>query len=407
MIEQIMYFALGLLMAALVTIALLPALWRRAVRLTQSQLEATLPLSPEEIAAEKDQLRAAHAVELRRMETRLEAAESALQVEKTEGGAKTTAIQLHEATIARQSEAMEAQQAELRSKREQITGLEQDIAILERERDNLATNLSAARITNQALDQDIINLRQLAGQSQARASEAEAQVAALTQKLADSQTVATQLRSDLQGKSDELRQAARKLREAAEQVALANRKLTAAETLANDHQRTIDDLQIERLNLIDEAGQLTRERDHERIERAALQNQVDLLSRQVSEASATVATTRGRQGDVVRDLTRTVETLRKDKRASEEDASRLRLEKTMLEGELRRLSRAHALQVERGDAPPLPLSAAAAATTVESAQPALPDLIGEPAATLELATEPPAPQPRPHKPRSAPDAAGT
>ena len=41
-IENIMYFALGLLVAGLVALAVLPAVWRRAVRLTKKRIDAVL-----------------------------------------------------------------------------------------------------------------------------------------------------------------------------------------------------------------------------------------------------------------------------------------------------------------------------------------------------------------------------
>lgn len=67
-----MIFALGFLSAGLLALIGLPALWRRALRLTRRRLEMQLPLSPAEIVAERDQVRAEAAVEIRRAEQRLE-----------------------------------------------------------------------------------------------------------------------------------------------------------------------------------------------------------------------------------------------------------------------------------------------------------------------------------------------
>lgn len=63
-----MIFALGFLTAGLLTLVFLPAIWRRAQRLSQRRLEQRLPVSMAEIAAERDQLRAEFAVEQRRIE---------------------------------------------------------------------------------------------------------------------------------------------------------------------------------------------------------------------------------------------------------------------------------------------------------------------------------------------------
>ena len=97
-------FTLGVLTTGLLALAALPAIWRRAVRLSMARLSRLVPLSSDEIAAERDHIRAAHAVELRRTEQRLErgdAARAALLSE--EGRLKTRIVVLEqEGALARQ-----------------------------------------------------------------------------------------------------------------------------------------------------------------------------------------------------------------------------------------------------------------------------------------------------------------
>ena len=57
-IEQAMYFALGFLIAGLVFLMLLPAFWRRAMRLSMRRLQMLAPMSMDEVTAERDLLRA-------------------------------------------------------------------------------------------------------------------------------------------------------------------------------------------------------------------------------------------------------------------------------------------------------------------------------------------------------------
>jgi chromosome segregation ATPase len=71
-IEQAMIFALGFLVAGLLALAFVPAVWARANRLTRRQLEMQIPLSVQEILAERDQLRAEFAVERCRLDQRAE-----------------------------------------------------------------------------------------------------------------------------------------------------------------------------------------------------------------------------------------------------------------------------------------------------------------------------------------------
>jgi chromosome segregation ATPase len=72
-IENIMYFVLGLLMAGLLALIILPAVWRRAVRLTKKRIEAATPMTMAEFRADKDQLRAEFALSTRRLEMNVEA----------------------------------------------------------------------------------------------------------------------------------------------------------------------------------------------------------------------------------------------------------------------------------------------------------------------------------------------
>src|SRR6478735_10125931 len=72
-IENVMYFVLGLLVAGLLALIILPAVWRRAVRLTKKRIEAATPMTMAEFRADKDQLRAEFALATRRLEMNVEA----------------------------------------------------------------------------------------------------------------------------------------------------------------------------------------------------------------------------------------------------------------------------------------------------------------------------------------------
>lgn len=68
MVLAIMYSVLGFLVATLLALLILPAVWRRAVRLTTKRIEGAIPVSMAEIQADKDQLRAEFAMSARRLE---------------------------------------------------------------------------------------------------------------------------------------------------------------------------------------------------------------------------------------------------------------------------------------------------------------------------------------------------
>lgn len=72
MLQAILYFVLGFLSAALIALMVSPAIWNRAVVLTKRRIEASVPLTLNEIQADKDQLRAEFAMSTRRLEMSVE-----------------------------------------------------------------------------------------------------------------------------------------------------------------------------------------------------------------------------------------------------------------------------------------------------------------------------------------------
>jgi chromosome segregation ATPase len=128
-IEQAMVFALGFLAAGLIALAAAPAFWRRAIRLSTRRLEMQLPLSPEEILAGRDLLRAEFAVERRRLEQKAEALNVVHAADMTELGR-------HAAIIA-------AQDADLRALSEQDSERRAELAALQRALAETSAELAA------------------------------------------------------------------------------------------------------------------------------------------------------------------------------------------------------------------------------------------------------------------------
>jgi len=328
---------------------------------------------------------------------------------------KDDTIASHEASIA----ALRKEGDELRAT---ITTLTDRIAVLEAERANLVTNLDTARLASQTLSDEGLALRQAADQRSARIAELETHAEMQAARLADSQQVAQSVQDEVRTKSDELRLAARQLREAAAHIAQSDRKLAAAEALATDRLETIESLQAERLELIEETGRLTRERDHERIDRQAIANQLtrtidrleltgetaeaqiaalkseleshgqatqsaaasqlramddirierarlqdrtsqlektlardtERLTNEISELKEALAQSRATAAaaqELTQDLTRSIDGLKQDHRAAEEELSSTRLERLALEQELSRLRR-QATPPKDPEAPP-------------------------------------------------------
>src|SRR6202166_874840 len=92
MIEPIMFFGIGFLVAALIGLVVIPLVHGRAVRLTMRRLEASTPLSMAEIQADKDQLRAEFAMSTRRLEMSVDQLKTRSTGQLADLGKKTDVI---------------------------------------------------------------------------------------------------------------------------------------------------------------------------------------------------------------------------------------------------------------------------------------------------------------------------
>jgi chromosome segregation ATPase len=133
-----MYFALGLLTAGLLGLMIAPAVWRRAVRLTRTRIERSVPLTLAEIQADKDQLRAEFAMSTRRLEMSVErlkekAAEQLIEINrKRELISRLTNEHTGRADTLKRLEAHEADLRErLRAKEESLANTTAEFSNLE------------------------------------------------------------------------------------------------------------------------------------------------------------------------------------------------------------------------------------------------------------------------------------
>jgi chromosome segregation ATPase len=117
-IESTLFFTLGFLCAGFLALMIAPAIWRRAVNLTRRRIEASVPLTLNEIQADKDKLRAEFAMSTRRLEMSIKgfkekAAEQIAEIGRSREELKRLAAERDEKHAA--ITALEAQGAELRA----------------------------------------------------------------------------------------------------------------------------------------------------------------------------------------------------------------------------------------------------------------------------------------------------
>jgi chromosome segregation ATPase len=129
MIEPVMYFGIGFLVAALLCLLFVPLVHNRAVRLTMKRLEAATPLSISEIRADKDQLRAEFAMSTRRLEMSVEKMKTKTTTQLAELGKKTDAINHLKKELGEKTATIFALEARDKTLREQLRSTEEEFQI--------------------------------------------------------------------------------------------------------------------------------------------------------------------------------------------------------------------------------------------------------------------------------------
>jgi chromosome segregation ATPase len=100
LIEQAIFAAVGFLTATLLALATAPAVTSRARRLASARARLLAPLSEAQAVADRDALRAQHALDIHRLERRIAAAEEDVATRRAELGRQITRnVMLEESTI--------------------------------------------------------------------------------------------------------------------------------------------------------------------------------------------------------------------------------------------------------------------------------------------------------------------
>lgn len=103
-----MIFALGACIAGLLALLCLPAISRRALRMAQAAVERQMPISVDEIVAQRDLLRAEFATERRRLEQAVERAGEVHARDMIEAGRRTSEVARLGSELARTTAAHDA-----------------------------------------------------------------------------------------------------------------------------------------------------------------------------------------------------------------------------------------------------------------------------------------------------------
>jgi chromosome segregation ATPase len=184
LVEQAIFSCVGFLLAALLAVAAAPAVSRRARRLAEARARLLAPLSEAQAIADRDALRAEHAVERLRLVQRLSAVEDIAARRLIEVGrhaARVLALEDDIAALPR--EAFEAAKREAEELRAELDAAQVELRDLTNQRDlsDAACRAAEARRSNLAAALD---------QRRATIAALETRVAALEARLEDSERAA-------------------------------------------------------------------------------------------------------------------------------------------------------------------------------------------------------------------------
>lgn len=153
MIEFALLFGLGFLSAALLAMLVAPAIHRRIVRYTENRIKATLPISPQEVRAQRDMARAIYAAENARTKQEL--------VQERD---KTVGLQIRNNALTEEMRRLQSEAAELRAQIDTMDAEAADARSRLRQEENqleqLKATIEALEEAVAAKDLEIENLQQ-------------------------------------------------------------------------------------------------------------------------------------------------------------------------------------------------------------------------------------------------------
>ncbi|MBB4571868.1 hypothetical protein [Rhizobium lentis] len=267
MIEYALLFGLGFLTAAFLVFLISPAIHRRIVWYTENRLKATMPLSPQEVRAQKDMVRALYAAENARTtqdllrerekslslqlrhdalavdagrlaadigelqaqigEMHVEAAEQRSHLRKDENYISQLKTNLHiaEQSAANKESELAAMRTRLSKLSEQTDGLRIDLAARETEAESLKFRANALRDERDTLRQDVTLLQKRAKDAEQKLTQQQHMVIRLEDKAARESASAAEKETLLARRQQEIVKLKEQLKAANAEIRRINRVL--------------------------------------------------------------------------------------------------------------------------------------------------------------------------------------
>ncbi len=266
MIESVMYFGIGFLVAALLCLLFVPLVHNRAVRLTMKRLEAATPLSIAEIRADKDQLRAEFAMSTRRLEMSVEKMKAKTTTQLVELGKKTDAINQLKKELGEKTATIFALEARDKTLRDQLRATEEEFQIKSgslREAERLLADKESelTKLLGELGERSLI-----ADSQRTEIAALHTQVEAMKVSVADHEHAVaeaegrmTRERADAETAANELAAARSKLGDLGTRTSELERQLFVQTTEAELLNRRVQELEVR----LGEQGRMLAERDYQ------------------------------------------------------------------------------------------------------------------------------------------------
>jgi chromosome segregation ATPase len=332
MVEPIMFFGIGFLVASLIGLIIIPLVHGRAVRLTMRRLEAATPLSMAEIQADKDQLRAEFAMSTRRLEMSVEQLKAKTTSQFAELGKKSDAINRLKAELGEKSAAIFALESRERMVKDQLRTTEEELTVKTNSLHAAERSLADKEAEHKKLTFEFTDKSVLADSQRVEMAALNTQIDALKTHVSDHQREVQETqarlereRGDATAVSQELAQERGRATNLGDRAAELERQLVAQTHEAESLARRVQEVE----QRLADQGRLLAEREYERDQ---LRATIALATQKETELRAELAARDDRIGAATA-------TLRNEKALVEKQLERTREENSQLRAEIAAMKR--------------------------------------------------------------------
>ena len=302
MIEPIMYFGIGFLVAALIGLVVIPLVHGRAVRLTMRRLEAATPLSMAEIQADKDQLRAEFAMSTRRLEMSVEQLKGKTTSQLAEIGKKGDAINRLKIELGEKTATIFALEARDKALRDQLRATEEEVTAKTGARHDAERALADKESDLAKLLGDLDERSSLANSQKIEIVSLKTQVEALKERLTDAGNEVKAVEDRRDAERVELKAATQELAEERGRVENLGRRVSELEQQVVAQTTEAELLGRRAQDLENRLGEQSRLLNQSEFELKALRSDVATARKTEGDLRAAIAELDGRSSSATQKL---------------------------------------------------------------------------------------------------------